>query len=143
MKKLILILLMVIPLKLLAPPSIKTINYKAVYIEELKQSELSLSNVRKYLNIMEIAHPEVVIKQFILETGWGKSYVCKTFNNLFGFRGSNGYFKYKHWTESVEHYKEFQNKKYKGGDYYNFLVKVGYAEVPDYIQILKQNFGKI
>jgi flagellum-specific peptidoglycan hydrolase FlgJ len=92
---------------------------------------------------MEIEHPEIVIKQFILETGWGKSYVCKKFNNLFGFRGSNGYFKYKHWTESVEHYKEFQNKKYKGGDYYVFLHKVGYAEAPDYIQILKQNFGKI
>jgi flagellum-specific peptidoglycan hydrolase FlgJ len=47
------------------------------------------------------------------------------------------YHKYNHWTESVEAYKRFQDKKYKGGDYYTFLKKVGYAEDPHYVWKLK------
>jgi len=117
--------------------AIKKWNIRYICMNELKHSKLSLENVKKYVRIMEIKHPEIVVKQFILETGWGKSYVCRKHHNLFGFRTKKGYEKYNHWTESIEAYKSFQDRKYKGGNYFNFLKKVGYAEASNYIQVLK------
>tara|TARA_R110000796_G_scaffold237559_2_gene357610 strand:- start:457 stop:576 length:120 start_codon:yes stop_codon:yes gene_type:complete len=35
------------------------------------------------------------------------------------------------------HYKEFQDVNYKGGNYYDFLERQGYAEDDGYINLLK------
>ena len=139
MKKLniILVLSFLISINCLAPPSHIKFNLRSHYISILKQSELTLENVKKYIQLVDIKYPEIVIRQYILETGWGKSNICKTYNNLFGFRGANGYFKYKHWTESIESYKRFQDRKYKEGCYYTFLEKVGYSESNKYVKTLK------
>ena len=140
------LLLSTLALTCYAPVNLEAYNFdfKEFQIDKLRNSELTLENVIEYVKLNNIQHPEVVIRQFILETGWGKSQVCKKYNNLFGFRNKNGYIKYSHWTESIcstvkniTGYKQFQNKKYKGGCYYTFLVNVGYAEAPDYVQILK------
>ena len=140
MKKYVfIILLSTLALKLYAPynPEAYKFDFTQFQINKYKSLELTLQNVIEYTKIIGIKHPEVVIRQFILETGWGKSYICKKYNNLFGFRNTNGYMKYSHWTESIESYKRFQDKKYKGGCYYTFLNNVGYAEAENYVEVLK------
>ena len=37
------------------------------------------------------------------------------------------------WRECCDYYKWWQDQLYKGGDYYEFLADVGYAEDPEYI----------
>lgn len=144
MKRYVLLLLLsTLALKISPSENPYKFDYKEWRINVMKYSELTLDNVIEYLKLMDIQHPEVVVRQFILETGWGKSYVCKKYHNLFGFMkysqdlGKYVYFKYNHWTESIESYKRFQDKKYKGGCYYTFLNNVGYAEAPDYVEVLK------
>lgn len=141
MKYIILLCVILLPTYSFAPNNNKPLtpySKKELDIRKLKCSKLTTANVKQYMILLEIEHPEKVLAQFALETGWGTSYVCKTFNNLFGFRNNRGYMKYKHWSESVESYKRFQLRKYKGGDYYKFLCNIGYAEDSTYIQKLKQ-----
>lgn len=140
----IIILLSTLALEVFAPqlPYQKR-TVKEMQMEFFRSLELSTENVFLYCKLMDIKHPEIVLKQFVLETGWGKSFVCKTYNNIFGFMyySKNAekyvYSKYTHWTESVEAYKRFQDRKYKGGCYYTFLDNVGYAEAENYVQVLK------
>lgn len=97
--------------------------------------------VYKELKRLDVKNPEVVLAQSKLETGHYKSKLCKTHNNLFGFRVKSGYLKFKSWRESVRYYKKWQQKRYKAKEhknYYNFLKKVGYAEDPQYIQKVKR-----
>jgi hypothetical protein len=90
--------------------------------------ELTLDNVRAELEKQGIQHTEIVMRQVIVETGWLKCTHCSLVsNNLFGFMTKNGYLKFEHWTESVAYYKKWQDSYYKGGDYYAFLDKIGYA----------------
>jgi hypothetical protein len=66
-------------------------------------------------------YSEIVTKQFIIETGWGKHYLN---NNLFGIYDSRRH-KFKEfdsWRGSVKYYKDsIQDKFFQGGDYYTFL----------------------
>lgn len=101
--------------------------------------ELTLENVYKELIRKEIQHPEIVIRQVIAETQWLKCRNCsKQFGNLFGFTTKNGYLKFDNWVASVTYYKQWQDAYYKGGDYYQFLHRIGYATAPNYIRLLKQ-----
>lgn len=87
-----------------------------------------------------IHHEDIVLKQAILETGHYRSRLCKEYNNLFGLYNSSKqeYFKFSHWTESVEAYKNKIQYKYKDNeDYYNFLERINYSEDNDYIKLLK------
>ena len=86
-----------------------------------------------------IRHPEIIVAQSILETGHYKSKICLEHNNLFGLYDSKNkkYFSFNSWQESVEAYKKMIQHKYKSGDYYKFLKKIGYAEDPDYINKIK------
>ena len=88
----------------------------------------------------KIQYPYIVLKQAILETGWFKSNVLKTHNNLFGFRTSKGYIKFKSINHCIAYYKKWQTKRYRGEDYYEFLVNIKYAEDTMYIYKLK-NIG--
>lgn len=109
----------------------------------------SLQEVKKYIqDSTSIEHVDIVLQQTILETGWFKSYNCRTRKNLFGFWNSNKkqYFAYNDWKQSVRSYERWQEKWYKGGDYYEFLeclyvTKKGrcvrYASDPNYIEKLK------
>lgn len=97
---------------------------------------LTLENVIIMLKRYDIKHPEVVVRQIQLETGHLKSKGATIDNNLFGFRKQN-YMTFDNWVESVEYYKRWQDKKYKGGNYYTFLQNVGYAKDSLYIQKLK------
>jgi len=100
-----------------------------------KYQALTLKNIKRELKRIGVKHSDIVIKQVRLETG-NLKYLRN--NNLFGFRGNNGYLKFETWQDAVQYKKEWQDKKYKGGDYYDFLVKVKYASDSTYIKKLKQ-----
>lgn len=87
--------------------------------------------------LQNVLHPEIVTKQFILETGNGTSRACLEYKNLFGLTGKNGLYKFDHWKESITAYKDWVQYKYKSGDYYNFLDSIGYAEAKNYTKVLR------
>lgn len=99
---------------------------------------LTISNLMKEIKRNGIQHPEIVLAQAILETGWFQSNVCRTKNNLFGLTNprTGQYYEFDHWTESVRAYYTKVQYRYKGGNYLLWLKKIGYAEAPDYIQCL-------
>ena len=87
-----------------------------------------------------LKHDTIILTQAKLETGNYKSYQCRVNNNLFGLYNSaeGDYYKFNHWSESVEAYKKWIQYRLKDKeDYYFFLSRIGYAEDPDYIAKLK------
>ena len=106
------------------------------FLTEIPNDSLVLKAIKYY----DIKYPEIVLAQSILETGHYRSKLYKENNNLFGLYNSakKEYFKFSHWSESVEAYKKYVQYKYKGGDYYNFLDSIGYASDSLYIKKLKK-----
>lgn len=90
-----------------------------------------------------IKHPKIVLAQAKLETGDYTSNLSRKHGNLFGLKGRKGYAKFNNWKESVVAYRDWVQYKYKGGDYYAFLKKIGYASDPRYIEKVKQMVKKI
>lgn len=130
MKKIVILLLIgIIPLSIQCNPIKDSSDVDSV---------LNIENVWKQLLKDSIQHPQIVMRQIIQETGWLKSNLCKTHNNLFGFRTDKGYLKFDSWQESIAYYKRWQQCRYKGGDYYQFLVRIKYAGDPEYINRLKK-----
>ena len=84
-----------------------------------------------------IPHPHIVLAQARLETGNFKSDRCRRDHNLFGMKRGRRYAKYSNWRESVKDYKQRISSRYKGGDYYAFLRRIGYASDPNYIGKVK------
>lgn len=76
-------------------------------------------------------HPEIVMAQARLESAHFTSKVWKEYNNPFGIRmkkdGVWQYRPFETWQESVIYYANFQQRKYKGGDYFVFLRELPYA----------------
>lgn len=115
-------------------------NYQNDYKKYENIIEIEPSMVSKMRNEIiknKILFPEIVLRQAIWETGWFKCKNCSwRFNNAFGFRTMGwvsphnplGYIEFDKWQNAVAYYKQWQERKYKGGDYYNFLLKIGYAE---------------
>lgn len=85
-----------------------------------------------------VLFPEIVLAQAKLETGNYTSKLCKTKNNIFGLKGKNGYRYFKNYKECITFYKEKIQSRYKGGDYYVFLTRIGYAKDKSYISKLKK-----
>jgi hypothetical protein len=101
--------------------------------------ELTIDNVYNYIKYLEIKYDSIVLKQVILETGNLSCSNCSLdVNNLFGFRYNKQYIKFDHWKHSIRYYANWQYRKYKKGDYYQFLINVGYATDSNYIQKLKK-----
>jgi len=105
--------------------------------------------VYNYCIEIGIQHPGIVLAQSRLETGNFTSSMCKVNNNLFGMKEAkqrrttalgtrNKHAYYSNWKQSVYDYLLWQNKYYKGGDYYEFLLSVGYATDKEYLNKLKQ-----
>ena len=76
----------------------------------------------------------------MVEKGYFISRICIECNNLFGLRRpSNGeYYAFDIWEESVKVYRDYIQYKYKCGDYYDFLDRVGYAKDPEYVSVVRQ-----
>lgn len=111
-------------------------------------SNIEPSEVYSYIVEKGIEHPEIVYSQALLETGHFKCKNCSLKkNNLFGFRTRNGYISFSSWEESIDYYKAWQDRHYKGGNYYDFLNClyktrsgrcVRYATEPTYTERLKK-----
>lgn len=96
--------------------------------------DLTIDNLILEIQRAGLKHPKVVLAQAILETGWFKSRVCHTHNNLFGLRQpwDGEYFRFDRWQDSVRAYGTKVQYKYKGGPYLKWLDELGYAEDPQY-----------
>lgn len=103
------------------------------------EQELSITNLYKVMEQYDISHKDVVIAQALLETGYFTSRVCLEENNLFGLRkpSSGDYYTFNSWEQSVKAYRDYVQYKYKGGDYYAFLQRIGYAEDKEYVSKLR------
>jgi len=129
---------------------IQTLKLIIVCFLLIQQSVSSAQNFPKglitpqevYMEIVceEILHPEIVLRQAILETGWFKSKHMMQKNNLFGFRYAKTYMTFDSWQESVAYYKAWQMRKYinTNEDYYAFLVRIKYAQSQQYVSLLKR-----
>ena len=104
-------------------------------------AELNDSTLYLALLHYEVKHPKKVLAQAKLESGNYTSYHCRKKNNFLGLYNSKKgeYFKFNHWTDCIQGYKNMIEYKLKDGeDYYNFLVRIRYASSPDYINKVKQ-----
>lgn len=98
---------------------------------------LTEKNLKEELNKHNIPHANIVLAQAKLESANFKSDLVQSHQNIFGLKKGNKYRKYSHWTECVASYKELVSSRYKGGSYYAFLKKIGYAEDKRYVEKLK------
>ncbi|HLP52513.1 MAG TPA: glucosaminidase domain-containing protein [Chitinophagales bacterium] len=96
-------------------------------------------SVYAYILASDIKHPEIVLKQAILETGWFQSKMLMKKNNLFAFRSTKKYKQFDTWQASIDYYKKWQDEYYTNPEenYYTFLKRKKYAHTPEYIRILK------
>jgi hypothetical protein len=96
-----------------------------------------------------IKYPKIVKCQIMLESDHLRSSICKQNRNLFGMRYAPGrkttaigeqfgMALYETYEKSVQDYKIWQELYYRGGDYYLFLKRIGYAEDKNYITKLKR-----
>jgi len=75
-----------------------------------------------------LPHADIVLAQARLESGNFKSRLTRTHNNIFGIRHGKKYARYARWQDCVADYKRCIASRYKGGCYYAFLVRIGYAQ---------------
>jgi hypothetical protein len=87
----------------------------------------------------DITEPLIVFKQIMLETNNLACDNCSLdSNNLFGFRNMSGYIKFNTWPESIKYYKQWQEERLRPNEnYYQFLLRVKFAEDSNYISKLK------
>lgn len=98
-----------------------------------------IKELKELLIVNKVSNVDVVLAQAILESGWFKCTNCsRELNNPFGFFWKGKYKRFEDLSHAVRYYKTWQTKWYKGGDYYSFLKRVGYAEDPGYEDKLKQ-----
>jgi uncharacterized membrane protein YvbJ len=103
----------------------------------VSKPKLTAQNVKKEIKKHKIPHSDIVLAQAKLESGNFNSKLTKSHNNIFGLKTGNNYTYYTHWSDCVADYKKRISSRYKGGNYYVFLSKIGYAEDPNYISTLK------
>lgn len=110
------------------------------FVTQVFCSAQSIDSVYAYIQASGIKHPRLVMKQAILETGWFKSPYLMKRNNLFAFRHKKEYMRFGTWQQSVDYYKNWQDRHYVdyGENYLSFLTRIKYAQSPKYIQTLKQ-----
>lgn len=97
--------------------------------------ELNLQNLMEVATEMGLSNKLFVLAQAVLETGNFSSRVCREDNNLFGLYDSQHkeYFRFARWEDSVVGYGRMIQNRYRGGNYLDFLRRIGYAEDPQYI----------
>ena len=114
----------------------KTTTIILALLLSITASGQTIEQVRNELHRQRVPHPEIVLAQARLETGNFTSSLCKVKGNLFGIKHDKRYAAYRHWRESVVDYKKRISSRYKGGDYYNFLRRINYAEDGNYFRKL-------
>lgn len=111
------------------------IKERVVYVN---RDSLCPTNVKYWLDVAKIKHDNIVFKQAMIESGNLNCTKCSMDkNNLFGFHNGKRYLEFNTWIESIFYYSWWQQKYYKGGDYYNFLDSIKFAADTNYIKKLK------
>lgn len=98
----------------------------------------TIAEVRAEIIRQGIPHPDIVLAQARLETGNFTSRLCKTKHNIFGIKHGGKYASYRRWQDCVADYKRCISSRYRSGDYYAFLRRIGYAEAKDYTQKVRR-----
>jgi uncharacterized FlgJ-related protein len=108
-------------------------------VAQTQKPKLTVHKVCAYIVKVGIEHPDIVLKQSVLETGWYKSKFLMSRNNLFGFVYKGKYMRFESWKKCVEYYKRWQKRHYKdpNEDYYAFLLRIKYANGETYNTALK------
>lgn len=91
-------------------------------------SAQTTEQVRDEIRRQGLPHTDIVLAQARLESGNFTSRLTKTHNNIFGIRHGKKYARYARWQDCVADYKKCISNRYKGGCYYSFLVRIGYAQ---------------
>ena len=91
-------------------------------------SAQTTEQVRAEIRRQGLPHADIVLAQARLESGNFKSRLTRTHNNIFGIRHGKKYARYARWQDCVADYKKRISNRYKGGCYYSFLVRIGYAQ---------------
>ena len=97
---------------------------------DIKEAELTVASLYAALKRHGVKHPKIVLAQAILETGWFRSQVAKTKNNLFGLRNprTGEYYSFNTWEDSIDGYVSMVQYKYRQNEnYYAFLNRIRYA----------------
>ena len=116
---------------------VQTDTIRDTVYAKLEIPPLCAESVMNELLKQEVPFPHIVLAQSMLETGHYTSRLSKTHNNIFGMKKGNSYRKYDNYIECITDYKKRISSRYKGGDYYAFLEKIGYAENSEYTTLLK------
>ena len=93
------------------------------------------ANLYSCLKEYKIECPKTCLAIAIYETGWMGCHNCSgQFNNLFGFRNTHTYIKFKNVYECLEYLKKWQidfydpwKRKHPNETYYEFLVHIKYT----------------
>lgn len=109
--------------------------------------ELTVANLYAELKRQGLKHPKIVLAQAILESGWFRSDLTRTHNNIFGIRTRKGpYQKFDSWIDCVSGYRDLVQYKFKGRtqtEYYAFLKSIGYASDRNYIYKVREIAEKL
>ena len=108
-----------------------------IFISCLSEAQ-TIEQVRQELIKQNIPHYNIVLAQARLETGNFTSRLCKVNHNLFGIKHGRRYARYSDWRQSIADYKKRISSRYKGGDYYQFLIRIGYAKDKQYVSKLRK-----
>ena len=131
-----------------------TSNYEEEEVPiKLEQPEFFLANkptkelVKEACEYFGLSNVDIVVAQSILETGHYNSENCTKNNNLFGLYDSRRgrYYHFDCWWKSVLMYKESiqrESRMRNNEDYFDYLVRIGYAEDPLYVNKLKRIINK-
>ena len=109
--------------------------------KQINLTTLNEQNIIYWINYFELKEPEIVLSQIKLETGYLNSKICIDNNNLLGLmKNKSEYYKFSHWIESLIFYKHKIQNRYKPSKetYYQFLIRIKYAEDDYYVKKLKQ-----
>ena len=113
---------------------IKNNNHQILKYYNGESHELTLANLIDVIEEVGLSNQLFVLAQAVLETGHFTSPVCKNYHNLFGLYDSKhkDYYRFARWEDSVVGYQKFIQYRYKGGNYLQFLKRIGYAKDPRY-----------
>lgn len=116
--------------------TIISLNANSQISQKLKNRDSVAAIIAQY----DIQHPDIVLRQAMFESGWLMCNSCSwnLHGNPFGFFYKGKYLDFESIHKAVAYYKWWQDQLYKGGDYYEFLEKIGYAEATGYIRELKR-----
>jgi len=115
-----------------------TIMSSVLYVQSL-YGQVKETQQKVYDKIVRanLQHPKIVLAQSIHESRNFKSPAAKHKNNIFGIMAGRRTKRFESVDSCIEYYKNHVQSRYRGGNYYKFLHRIGYASDPRYTYKLK------